>query len=341
MADPRVSVIGAGSWGTTFAVRLAQLGRGRTVTLYEHFPDIAKDIQKRRVNRLFLPGVKLPPTLAVSNDLALCIREAEIVFNAVPTQFIRPVYGSLADSKNPAIWRGKTLVNLSKGIEIKTGKPISRLFQELFPRLGRRQYVVLSGPSHAEEVILGIPTAVVAAGPKAAAERIQKLVADRRFRLYTNPDVVGVELAAALKNCIAIAAGICVGSGFGDNTLAAIITRGLAEIARLGVALGARRETFAGLAGLGDLVVTCGSRHSRNRRFGELLASGQTSQHIIKTHRFVAEGVATSKAAVRIAKKTGVEIPIIQEVYNIIYKGKAVRRAVESLLARPIRPERI
>lgn len=337
-----ISVIGAGSWGTTFAVRLARRGDSRhPVTLYEFFPEVAKDIQTRRENRLFLPGVRFPKSLVVSNDLEQCVRNSEIIFNAVPTQFIRDVYQPLTSPGLENIWRKKSIVNLSKGIEIKTGKTISLLFHELFPGLTRRQYAVLSGPSHAEEVILDIPTAAVVAGPAPLAGRVQKLVSDKRFRLYTNQDVLGVELSAALKNCVAIAAGICVGLGFGDNTLAAMMTRGLAEISRLGVALGARRQTFAGLAGLGDLVVTCGSRHSRNRRFGELLAKGHSPESIRRTHRFVAEGVATSKAAVRLAQKARVEIPIIREVYNIIYRGKSVRRAVESLLTRPIRPERI
>ncbi len=337
-----ITVVGAGSWGTTFAIRLARRsGARQPVTLYEYFPDIAKDIQKRRENRLFLPGVPFPKSLAISNDLEECVRSSEIIFNAVPTQFIRNVYQPLTSPEMEKLWNGKNLVNLSKGIEIKTGKTISQLFRELFPGLTRRHYAVLSGPSHAEEVILDIPTAAVVAGPNPLAGRIQKLVSDTRFRLYTNQDVLGVELSAALKNCIAIAAGICVGMGFGDNTLAAMMTRGLAEISRLGVALGARRETFAGLAGLGDLIVTCGSRHSRNRRFGELLAKGHSPESIQQTHRFVAEGVATSKAAVRLARIARVEIPIIREVYNIIYRGKGVRRAVVSLLTRPIRPERI
>lgn len=342
MIRPTISVIGAGAWGTTFAIRMARLkSRARAITLYEYFPDVARDLKKRRVNRLFMPGFRFPPSLAVSNDLAECVRASDIVFNAVPTQFIRGVYKPLSVPASNGIWRGKKLVNLSKGIEIKSGNPISQVFRELFPDLGRSQYAVLSGPSHAEEVILNIPTAAVIAAPRPLATGIQHLVSDARFRLYTTDDILGVELAGALKNCIAVAAGICAGLGFGDNTLAAIMTRGLAEISRLGVALGARRETFAGLAGLGDLIVTGGSRHSRNRRFGELLAKGNSPESIARKYRFVAEGVATSKAAVHLAKKARVEIPITREVYNIVYTGKSVRRAVESLLARPIRPERL
>ena len=341
MPPLNIAVIGAGSWGTTFAVRMARPAPGgRRVTLYEHFPQVARDIAKRRENRLFLPKVVLPRDLAVSNDLAACVGDADVVFNAVPTQFVRGVYRSLCRGDSEMTWNGKILVNLSKGIEVKTGKIISQLFRELFPKLLPSQYAALSGPSHAEEVIRDIPTAVVVAGEKRTAAQIQKMVADKHFRLYTNDDVTGVELAGALKNCIALASGICVGLGFGDKTLAAIMTRGLAEISRLGVAMGARPETFMGLAGLGDLVVTCSSPHSRNRRFGELLAQGQSPKSICRKYRFVAEGVATSKAAVRMATKAGVEIPIIGEVYNIIYRSKSVRRSVESLLARPIRPER-
>lgn len=337
-----IAVIGAGSWGTTFAIRLAMRCLSRpSVILYEFFPDVARDLQKHRENRLFLPGFRFPKSLTVSNSLSDAIQKSDVIFNAVPTQFIRGVYQPLLTEGHQQIWRGKTLTNLSKGIEIQSGQTISQLFAHLFPDLSKRQYAVLSGPSHAEEVIRNIPTAAVVAGHPSVALQIQKLAADQRFRLYTNQDVIGVELAGALKNCIAIAAGICVGLGFGDNTLAAIITRGLAEISRLGVALGARRETFAGLAGLGDLVVTCGSRHSRNRRFGELLAKGRSPAWIARHHRFVAEGVATSKAAVRLADRARVEIPIIREVHRIIDQGKSVRQAVESLLTRPIRPERI
>ncbi len=337
-----ISVIGAGSWGTTFAVRLARRApAGRSVILYEHFPAVAHDIQRRRENRTFLPGVKLPRNLRVSNDLAETFAKSEFIFNAVPTQFIRNVYRSVARGAAAKFWRKKYLVNLSKGVEIRSGKTISRVFQEIFPDMPAGRYAVLSGPSHAEEVILDIPTAVVVAATAPLARSVQRLVSDPRFRVYTNPDIIGVELAGALKNCIALAAGICIGLGFGDNTLAAILTRGLAEISRLGVALGARRQTFAGLAGIGDLVVTCASRHSRNRRYGDLLARGHTPAEIARTHHFVAEGVATSKAVVRLAHNARVEIPIIQEVYNIIYRGKSVRSAVESLLARPFRPERI
>ncbi|MBI4178542.1 NAD(P)-dependent glycerol-3-phosphate dehydrogenase [bacterium] len=332
-----IAVIGAGSWGTTFAVRLAR--REIPVTLYEHFPEVAMDIRRRRENRLFLPKVALPDSMEISNDLPAVVAAARMIFNAVPTQFIRGVYAPLR--KSPGAWRGKVLVNLSKGIEIKSGKTISHLFRDLFPSLSARQYAALSGPTHAEEVIRDIPTTAVVAGPPDLAVGIQRLVSDRLFRLYTNPDVLGVELAGALKNCIAVAAGVCAGLGFGDNTQAAILTRGLAEIMRLGTALGARRETFAGLAGIGDLAVTCGSRHSRNRRYGELLARGQTPRMIEKKYRFVAEGVPTSVAAVRLARTARVEVPIIREVYNIVYRGRSTRRAVEALLSRPVRPERI
>lgn len=336
-----IAVVGAGSWGTTFAIRMANIfGPGQKIILYEHFKPVAQKIARERENKLFLPGFKLPRSISISNDLPAAVAESEFVFNAVPTQFIRGVYQPLArGAGNP--WKRKILVNLSKGIEIQSGKIISQVFHDLFPNLEKNQYAALSGPSHAEEVIIGIPTAAVVAGTAGTTRRIQRQVSDRRFRLYTNDDVTGVELAGALKNCIAVSAGICVGLGFGDNTLAAIMTRGLAEISRLGVALGAKRETFAGLAGLGDLVVTCGSRHSRNRRFGEFLAKGMTPAAISKKYRFVAEGVATSKAAVRIARNAKIEIPIIHEVYRIIYSGKSVRRAVDSLLTRPFISERI
>jgi len=337
-----VTIVGAGSWGTTLAIRLARrtakLRTGRVI-LYEFFPDVAREMKHRRTNRLFLPGFRFPRSLEISNNLKDCVRQSGLLFNAVPTQFIRNVWSTLDPGAD--IWRDQCLVNVSKGIEIKTGRTISQLFRELIPSLDQTRYAVLSGPSHAEEVIRDIPTAAVVAGSGTLPKQIQQFVSDRTFRLYTNEDVIGVEMGGALKNCIAIAAGICVGLGFGDNTLAAILTRGLAEITRLGVACGARRDTFAGLAGLGDLVVTCASRHSRNRRFGELLAGGRSRQWIEKNHRFVAEGVATSTAAVRLARRERVEIPIIEEVHRILYRRKSVRRAVESLLARPFRMERV
>lgn len=337
MKPKTVAVIGAGSWGTTFAIHLVQRSNPPKVVLYEHFAAAAQDIQARRENRIFLPGVKIPTGVQITNNLTDAIATSDIIFNSVPTQFIRDVYGPISGSRD--VWKGKVLVNLSKGIEIRSGKTISGVFSELFPGLRKSQYAVLSGPSHAEEVLLGVPTAAVVSGPAGLVQRVRETVSGKYFRLYTNLDVIGVEIAGSLKNCIAISAGICAGVGFGDNTLAAIMTRGLAEISRLGCALGAKPETFSGLAGLGDLVVTCMSRHSRNRRYGEFLAKGLTPADIVSRYRFVAEGAPTSKAAVRLARHADVDIPIISEVYRIIYRGKKVRDAVESLLSRPFKPE--
>lgn len=335
MTRKRIGVVGAGSWGTTMAIYMAK--RGFPVTLYEYDAARARRIESARVNKDFLPGFRLPKNISVTNNLESVLDGSDIIFNAVPTQFIRPTYGQITSRRK--LWGRAKLVNLSKGIEIRSGKSIGAVFGELFRDIGSKNYAVLSGPSHAEEVVIGLPTTVVIAGRPALTRDVQKLVSGPRLRLYTNPDVTGVELAGALKNCIAVAAGIAAGLGFGDNTLAALTTRGLAEIARLGRAMGGRAETFSGLAGMGDLIVTCFSEHSRNRRFGRLLGEGKSPEWIKRKYNSVAEGVPTSKAAVKVARRLGVEIPITQEVYNVVYHGKSPKRAVESLLARPFRSE--
>jgi glycerol-3-phosphate dehydrogenase (NAD(P)+) len=269
----------------------------------------------------------------VTLDTASALRGAELVVLAVPSHGMRPICEQL----KPFLPSGVPLISVAKGIENETGARMSEVIGEV---LGTDRIIVLSGPSHAEEVARGIPTAVVvAAKDPALATTAQKIFMNERFRIYTHDDVIGVELGGALKNIIAIAAGACDGIGFGDNTKAALCTRGLAEITRLGVALGARRETFFGLSGVGDLIVTAFSRHSRNRGFGERLGRGEPPQQIAASTQMVAEGVRTAKSAWQVARRLRVEVPITSQVYAILYEGKATKQAVRDLMTREAKPE--
>jgi glycerol-3-phosphate dehydrogenase (NAD(P)+) len=321
------TVIGTGGWGTALALLLH--GNGHRVTLWGRLAEEVEPILAHRENKLFLPGVKLPDSLTVTLDAAGALRAAELIVLAVPSHGMRAICRQL----QPHLPARATLVHVAKGIEVDTD---ARMSEIIAAELGR-DVVVLSGPSHAEEVGRGVPTAVVVAGADAA--RVQAAFLTERFRVYTHHDVIGVELGGALKNVIAIAAGVCDGIGFGDNTKAALCTRGLAEMARLGVALGAQRETFFGLSGVGDLIVTAFSRHSRNRGFGERLGRGESAQQILDSTRSVAEGVKTAKSVFQLASRHGVETPIAREVYAMMYEGKSPRQAVRDLMSREAKPE--
>lgn len=326
-----ITVIGTGSWGTALAVLLH--GNGHRVTLWGRLPEEVDPILAHRENRAFLPGVKIPDEIPVTIDTGAALRGAEWVVLAVPSHGMRPICEQLREHL-PA---GTPLVSVAKGIENDTGARMSEVIAEV---LGTDRVVVLSGPSHAEEVGRGIPTAVVVASRHGElAERAQKIFMNERFRIYSHDDIVGVELGGSLKNVIAIAAGACDGIGFGDNTKAALCTRGLVEMARLGVALGAKRETFFGLSGIGDLIVTAFSRHSRNRGFGERLGKGETAEQIAASTPMVAEGVKTAKSAWQLAQKKNVDVPITREVYAIIYEGKPPKQAVRDLMSREAKPE--
>jgi glycerol-3-phosphate dehydrogenase (NAD(P)+) len=327
----KVTVIGTGGWGTALAVLLH--GNGHKVALWGRLKAEVEPILAAGENKAFLPGVKIPKELVLTLDADVALHEAELVVLAVPSHGMRPICQQLRDF----LPENLPLVSVAKGIENETGARMSEVIAEV---LHTDRVIVLSGPSHAEEVGRGIPTAVVvAANDPALATTAQKTFMNERFRIYTHDDVIGVELGGALKNVIAIAAGACDGIGFGDNTKAALCTRGLAEMTRLGVALGARRETFFGLSGVGDLVVTAFSRHSRNRGFGERLGKGETAEQIAASTQMVAEGVKTAKSAWQLAQRHGVDVPITNQVHAIIYEGKAPKQAVRDLMTREAKPE--
>jgi len=326
-----VAVIGTGGWGTALAVLLH--GNGHRVTLWGRLKEEVEPIVAAGENEAFLPGVKIPRQIGLTLDAKLALRAAELVTVAVPSHGMRPICEKLREFLPP----GVPLVSVAKGIEIETGARMSEVMTEV---LRTDRIVVLSGPSHAEEAARGVPTAVVVASRQAQlAADVQRAFMSDRFRIYTHDDVVGVELGGALKNVIAIAAGVCDGIGFGDNTKAALCTRGLAEMTRLGVALGARRETFFGLSGVGDLIVTAFSRHSRNRGFGERLGRGETAREVAASTQMIAEGVKTADAAWQLARRHGVDVPITREVYAILYEGKPPKQAVRDLMTREAKPE--
>ncbi|MGE3801119.1 MAG: NAD(P)H-dependent glycerol-3-phosphate dehydrogenase [Candidatus Kapaibacterium sp.] len=327
-----IGCIGAGSWGTTLGVYLAE--RGHHLLLYVH--DVAQQhlLQATRENRLYLPGVPFPATLEVTGDVK-SLASSDVLLIATPTQFIRNTISPLSEFD-----LSKTLiVNSSKGIERGTLMRVSEIIADVL-NVPLTQIVSLSGPSHAEEVSRSDPAALVAASSSLeSAERVQNLFNSETLRIYSSDDIIGVELGGALKNVIALCAGIVDGAEFGDNTKAALITRGLAEITRLGVALGARSETFSGLSGLGDLIVTCTSRHSRNRYVGEQIGRGRKLQEIIDEMSMVAEGVTTTESAFELSRRTGVEMPIVEQVHQILFEGKETRQAITDLMTRSTKPE--
>ena len=330
----RVTVIGTGGWGTALAVLLH--GNGHRVALWGRLAEEVDPILATRENKMLLPGVKVPEAIMVTLDAPAALDGAELVVLAIPSHGMR----SICQQLRGVLPSEAVLVSVAKGIENGTDGRMSEVIGEVTQS---DRIVVLSGPSHAEEVGRGIPTAVVAASAdRALAEIVQRVFMNERFRVYTHDDVVGVELGGALKNVVALAAGVCDGIGFGDNTKAALCTRGLTEMARLGVALGARRETFFGLSGVGDLVVTAFSRHSRNRAFGERLGRGEKPEQIAASTPMVAEGVRTSKSAWHLARSRAggnVEVPITREMCAIIYEGKLPQQAVRDLMTREAKPE--
>jgi glycerol-3-phosphate dehydrogenase (NAD(P)+) len=328
----QVTVVGDGGWGTAVALVLAE--KGQRVVMWGHDPAYLERMRASRENRLFLPGIRLPEALTFEPDLDAAIAASPLVITAIPTKFLR---ASLERSKRP-VPAETGFVSLTKGIE--TGS-LARPTQILAECLGAQRLGVLSGPSHAEEVARRKPTTVVVASddPQLAGEAQQALFTDR-FRPYTAEDTLGVELAGALKNVIALAAGIATGLELGDNTMAALLTRGLAEITRLGVALGAEPSTFSGLSGMGDLVVTCTSSHGRNRSVGIELGRGRPLQEILAGMSQVAEGVTTAPAAQALGDKAGVELPIVQQVCRVLYEGLDPMQGVGELMTRSPKAER-
>jgi len=328
----RVTVIGDGGWGTALAIVLQR--NGHEVYVWGPFPDYINEIKSKGINERFLPGVKLPDTITWTANREESVRDTEAVVIAVPSQYYNQVIGSFSGMISPST----LLVSVTKGIDRDSGKRMSEMAAEL---LSHGPVAALSGPSHAEEVARGIPSAVVVACEnKDCSSALQQLFTQSAFRVYTTDDVIGVELGGALKNVIAIAAGVSDGIGLGDNSKAALITRGLAEITRFGTALGAHPETFAGLSGMGDLIVTCTSQHSRNRSVGERLGRGETIDEILGSMQQVAEGVWNCETTHRLAEQREIEVPIINEVYAIIRKGKNPRDALTSLMSRDPKPEK-
>ncbi|WP_277613969.1 NAD(P)H-dependent glycerol-3-phosphate dehydrogenase [Neobacillus muris] len=324
-----VAVIGAGSWGTALAMVLAD--NGHTVRLWSHNQDQIKEINQFHTNTKYLPEIVLPKLIIGYASLSEALAGIHTVILAVPTKAIREVIGKMAGVLDEPV----TIAHVSKGIEPDTLLRISEMIKQEMPPKLLEAVVVLSGPSHAEEVSLRHPTTVtVTSEDMAAAEKIQDLFINHNFRVYTNPDIVGVEIGGALKNIIALAAGISDGLGYGDNAKAALITRGLAEIARLGTKMGANPLTFSGLAGIGDLIVTCTSVHSRNWRAGNQLGKGKTLEEVLDNMGMVVEGVRTTKAAHQLAQKYEVKMPITNALYGILFAGKNAKDAVDELMSR-------
>ncbi|MFA5004648.1 MAG: NAD(P)H-dependent glycerol-3-phosphate dehydrogenase [Candidatus Omnitrophota bacterium] len=332
MSDPKIGILGDGGWGTTLAVLLS--AKGLDVTLWGAFSDYTQQMSRTRLNPRFLPGVKLPRKIKLTNDLKAAVTDKEIIVLAVPSQYTRAVLKKIRLNK----CAGKCIyLSVTKGIEVGTLKRISEVIKE---ELGPVKIAVLSGPTIAGEVARGIPTTAVVASPdKKIRKYIQEVFNTGSFRVYTNPDVIGVELGGSLKNVIAIACGVSDGLKFGTNTKAAILSRGLAEISRLGSAMGARHKTFSGISGLGDLVTTCISTQSRNRFVGEQIGKGRTLKEISKHMQMIAEGVPTAKSAYTLSLKYKVQMPITREVYMLLYRNKSPRQAVVDLMSRQSKEE--
>jgi glycerol-3-phosphate dehydrogenase (NAD(P)+) len=326
------AILGAGAWGTAVGLILAQDAVHR-VTLWSARPEHAGLLHEKRENVRLLPGVPIPPSVRLTTDIVEATAQADLLIAAIPTVHLRGTLARVAG----AIPAGTPALSLVKGIENTTFRRPSEIIAEV---LGPRPLAVLSGPSHAEEVARGLPTTLVAASEDLALARwVQQHFGTERFRVYTNLDVVGVELAGALKNIIGIAAGICDSLGFGDNTKAALLTRGLAEMARFGVALGAETQTFWGLAGMGDLITTCFSRHGRNRAVGQRLGQGEKPGAILASMDMVAEGINTTQSVHARAGHMGISMPITQEVYRVLFENKDPRAAVTELMLRQPRHE--
>ena len=327
----KIGMIGAGSWGTALTWLLTN--NGHQVTVWSALADEITMLQEKHEQTSKLPGVILDDSVGFTTDLKAAVEGMDLLVLAVPSPFTRSTAHQLKD----VAAQGQIIVNVAKGVEENTLMTLSQIIEEEVPQA---EVAVLSGPSHAEEVGKGIPTTIVVGSKKKEiAEKIQSIFMNPVFRVYTSPDVLGIELGAALKNVVALAAGVADGLGYGDNTKAALITRGITEIARLGTAMGGRRETFFGLSGIGDLIVTCTSMHSRNRRAGILLGQGKSLQETLDEVKMVVEGVNTVQAACQLAEKYHVSMPITQSIYAVLFAGKNVEDAVLELMTRDNKAE--
>lgn len=326
-----VSILGAGTWGCALGILLA--GKGQDVTIWTKIENEAKMLESNRKSMKNLPGAEMPEDVKITLDLEEACKDKDIIVMAVASPYIR----STAHIAKPFIKEGQVIVNVSKGIEDGTLYTLSQVLKEELPQAS---IAVLSGPSHAEEVSRGVPTTiVVGAETKETARFIQDVFMTELFRVYTSPDIIGIELGGSLKNVIALAAGIVDGLGYGDNTKAALMTRGMAEISRLGMKMGGKMETFAGLSGFGDLFVTCTSKHSRNWNAGNLIGQGKTMEEAMKQVNQVVEGVNSAKAALELAKKNEVEMPIVEQINLVLFEGKTATDALTDLLGRDRRKE--
>jgi glycerol-3-phosphate dehydrogenase (NAD(P)+) len=327
-----IAILGSGAMATACSVLLSEHA-DQQVRMWVRNPDHARDMAARRENRRLLPGVEIPSGVVISADVDEAVADAELLVAAIPTKYLRATLEAIT----PSLGDNRPVVSVIKGLETETFLRPSEIISDV---LGSLAVVALCGPSHAEEISRRLPASVVAAsGDIALARQVQEIFSTERFRVYTNPDIIGVELAGALKNIMAIAAGICDGLGFGDNAKSALLTRGLVEMTRFGVALGAEALTFAGLAGMGDLITTCFSPYSRNRMVGERLGRGESLSEILESMEGVAEGVTTAESVHGLAEQQGIEMPITAEVYAVLFEDKPPVEATASLMLRPPRGE--
>ena len=327
-----IAILGSGAMATACSVLLSE-NAGQRVRMWVRNPEHARDMAAQRENRRLLPGINIPPNVVISADADEAVADAELLVAAIPTKYLRATLEGIASS----LGDNQPVVSVIKGLETETFLRPSEIITDV---LGSRAVAALCGPSHAEEISRRLPASVVAAsGDIALAKRVQEIFSTERFRVYTNPDIIGVELAGALKNIMAIAAGICDGLGFGDNAKSALLTRGLVEMTRFGVGLGAEALTFAGLAGMGDLITTCFSPYSRNRMVGERLGRGESLSEILDSMEAVAEGVTTAESVHGLAERQGIEMPITAEVYAVLFEDKPPAEATASLMLRPPRGE--
>lgn len=330
----RISVLGAGGWGTTLAILLHH--NGHNVTLWEYKRSYAKTLNRVRENKIYLPGIRIPKEIVITHSLEDSCDNKHMIVLAVPSQFIRSVLKEMKGFN----FKDTTFVSVAKGIEKDTMFTVSQIINDTLTKISPSQIGVLSGPSHAEEVSRKIPTAVVAASAdEETSKQIQSAFITSYFRVYFSTDLLGVEYGGALKNVIAVGAGIIDGAKFGDNTKAAIMTRGIAEISRLGIALGAKPETFSGLSGMGDLIVTCMSKHSRNRYVGEQVGKGKKLKDVLKKMQMVAEGVETSRSVHQLSIKHDIQTPICTAVYQILFEEKDPIKATYELMTRDMKAE--
>lgn len=329
----KVVILGAGSWGTALALVLAK--KGLSVTMWEHRKEIADKLNSERENTRLLPGVKFPENLKITSELEGILDGIKFVVFSVPSQVLRSVILKVSSQ----ISEDMILINTAKGIEISSGETLSNVIKDEIKGKFHKNIVVLSGPTHAEEVAKEMPTAIVATGEMENVKKVQELFNTKYFRVYIGQDIIGAEIGGAVKNCLAIGAGMSDGLGYGDNAKAALITRGIAEMIRFGKAMGAKEMTFSGLTGIGDLVVTCASKHSRNRHVGEELGKGKSIEEVLGEMIMVAEGVATVKAVYNKKVELGINMPIVKAIYQIIYEGADTREKVNELMTRELKEE--